>query len=158
MSTIGIVKIEFIKSKITFHVMHSDFPISTDGILGREYLGQEKVEVSFWHNTIVTHSNPAKPLSFVDNESMVALENTTDYKGPMLGPIQVRARTRRVIPIAVINSEVKEGYLPLIKITEGVLIGEAAITNLNGICYVFAINTTDHDFEIELTPTRNHSL
>ena len=32
------------------------------------------------------------------------------------------------------------------------LIGEAAVTNLNGICHVFAINTTDNDLEIELPP------
>ena len=50
----------------------------------------------------------------------------------MLGPIQVKARTGRVIPIAVIR-------------------GEAAVTNLNGICHVFAINTTDNDLDIELT-------
>ena len=51
--------------------------------------------------------------------------------------------------MAVVNSEIKEGYLPLIKTTEGVLIGEAAVTNLNGIRHVFAINTTDNDLEIE---------
>ena len=100
----------------------------------------------------MTHSNPTKPITFIDNESRVALENTTDYRGPLLGPIKVRARTRRAIPIAVINSEIKGGYLPLIKTTEGVLIGEAAVTNLNGICHVFAINTTDNDLEIELPP------
>ena len=32
------------------------------------------------------------------------------------------------------------------------LIGEAAVINLNGICHVFAINTTDNDIEIELPP------
>ena len=135
-------------------MVHSDFPISTDGILGREYLRQEKVEVSFWHNTILTHSYPTKPIPFIDNESRVALDNTTHYKGPMLGPIQVKARTRRVMPIAAINLEVKEGYLPLIKTTEDVLIGEAAVTNLNEICHVFAINTTDNDLEIELPPQK----
>ena len=139
-------------SKITFHVVYSDFPTGTDGILGREYLRQEKVEISFWHNTIVTPSNPTKPIPFIDNESRVALENTTDYKGPLLGPIKVRARTRRAISIAVINSEIKERYLPLIKTTEGVLVGEAAVTNSNGICHVFAINTTDDDLEIEIPP------
>ena len=46
-STIGTVNIELMKSKITFHVVHSDFPISTDGILVRECLRQEKVEISF---------------------------------------------------------------------------------------------------------------
>ena len=93
------------------------------------------MEISFWHNTIVTHSNP-----------------TTDYKGPLLGTIQVRARTRRVIPIAVVNSKINEGYLPPIKTTEGVLIGEAAVINLNGICQVFVINTTDNDLKIDLPP------
>ena len=70
-STMGTVNIEVMNSKIAFHVVHSDFPISTDGILGREYLRQEKVEISFWHNTIVIHSNPTKPIPFMDNESRV---------------------------------------------------------------------------------------
>ena len=91
------------KSKITFHVVHSNFPISTDRILGREYLRQEKVEIAFWHNTTLTHFNPTKLIPFIDNESRIALENTTDYKGPLLGTIQARARTRRVITIAVVN-------------------------------------------------------
>ena len=78
-----------------------------------------------------------------------ALENTTDYKGSLLGPIKLRAKIRRIIPIVVINSEIKEGYLPLMKTIECVLIGEAAVTNLNGICHVFAINTADNDLEIE---------
>ena len=90
----------------------------------------------------MTHFYPTKPIPFIDNESRVALENITDFKGSLLGPIKVRARTRRAIPIAVINSEIKEGYLPLIKTTEGVLVGEAAAINLNGFCHVFAINTT----------------
>ena len=69
----------------------------------------------------------------------------------MLGSILVRARTRRVLLIAIINSEIKEGYLPLIKATEGVLISEAAVPNSNGICHLFAINTTDDDIEVELS-------
>ena len=68
-STICTVDIRLMKSKITFHVVHSDFTISTDGILGREYLRQEKVEISFWHNTIVTHSIATKPIPFIDNVS-----------------------------------------------------------------------------------------
>ena len=32
------------------------------------------------------------------------------------------------------------------------LIDEAAVINLNGICQVFAINTTDKDLEIKLPP------
>ena len=76
------------KPKITSHVVHSDFPISSDGIPGREYLRQENVEISFWHNTIVTHPNPTKPIQFIDNESRVTLENTTVYKGLLLGQLR----------------------------------------------------------------------
>ena len=75
----GIVNNELMKFKITFHVVNSDFSISTDGIIGRGYLRQEKVETAFWHNTIATHSNPKKSMLFIDNEFRVALENTTDY-------------------------------------------------------------------------------
>ena len=117
-STIGTVIVKLMKSKIIFDVVHSDFPISTDEMLGREYLRQEKIEISFWHNKKVTYSNATKPIPFIDNESRAALGNTTDYKGPTLGIIQVRDWTRRVIPIAVINSEIKEGYLSVIKTTK----------------------------------------
>ena len=61
---------------MTFHVKEPDFPINTDGILGRECLRREKVEISFWHNTMVTHSNPTKPVPFIDEESEIAKENT----------------------------------------------------------------------------------
>ena len=30
--------------------------------------------------------------------------------------------------------------------------GEAAVTNTNGICHVLAINTTEKDFSIEIPP------
>ena len=53
-STIGTINVEYMKSEVTFHVVHSEFPINTDGVLGRAYLRQEKVEISFWQNTIVT--------------------------------------------------------------------------------------------------------
>ena len=45
---------------------------------------------------------------------------------------------------------IKEGYLPFIKTTDGILIGEAVVTNSNGICHVYAINTTTEDFEVEI--------
>ena len=51
------------------------------------------------------------------------------YKGTSLGPIQIKARTKRVIPVEVTNTELKEFFLPLIKTTEEVLVGEAAVTN-----------------------------
>ena len=48
------------------------------------------------------------------------------------------------------NTELKEGYLPLIKTTEGVLVGQAAVTKTNGICHLLAINTTEKDLSMEI--------
>ena len=152
MSTLGTFQIRIKNSKVTFHVTEPDFPINTDGILRREYLRRENVEILFWHNTIVTHANPTKPVPFIDEESKIAKENMEGYKGTSLGPIQIKARTKRVIPVEGINKELKEGYLLLIKVTEGVLVGEAAVTNTNGICHVLAINTTEKDLSIEIPP------
>ena len=50
------------------------------------------------------------------------------------------------------NTELKEGYLPLIRTTEGVLVGEAAVTNTNRFCRVLAINATEEDLNIEIPP------
>ena len=41
-STIGTVSNELMKSKITFHVVHSDFPISTDGISTRSRISSTR--------------------------------------------------------------------------------------------------------------------
>ena len=89
---------------------------------------------------------------FIDEESKIAKETIEGYKGTSWGPIQNKARTKRVIPVEIKNTEVKEGYLPLIKTTEGVLVGEAAVTNTNGICHVLAINTTEKALNIEIPP------
>ena len=98
---------------MTFPVTDLGFLINTDGILGTEYLRQKKVEIPLSHNTIVTYSNSTKPVTFIDKESKVAKENIEGYKETSLGPIHVKVRTKRVIPVEVINTELKEGYLPL---------------------------------------------
>lgn len=75
---------------IVFHVAFPDFPINTDGILGREYLHQEKVEISFWHNTIVRHSKPTKPIPSVGIESKTTQDQILDYKGTGQGKFDVK--------------------------------------------------------------------
>ena len=74
------------------------------------------------------------------------------YKRISFGPIQIKAITKRIIPVQVMNTELKEGYLSLIKTTEGVLVGEAAAKNTNRIWHVFAVNTTEKNLSIEIPP------
>ena len=111
-STTGTLNFELMKSKITFHVVHSDFPISTDGILGREYSLTRKSRNILLAQHDCHKFPPYQTYTVTDNGSRVALENITEYKEPMLGLIQVRARTRRDIPTAVINSKKRKGTYP----------------------------------------------
>ena len=54
----GSVNLTILNKLIEFQVIGNDFPISTDGILGRPYLREEQANMSFRHNTLVAISNP----------------------------------------------------------------------------------------------------
>ena len=85
-------------------------------------------------------------------EIIKARENIKDYKGTARGSIRIKARSKQVIPVSILKIEIKEGYLPLIKTTEGLFIGEATASNQNGNCHVYVINNTKEDLELELPP------
>ncbi|XP_046141430.1 uncharacterized protein LOC123987739 [Osmia bicornis bicornis] len=73
-------------------------------------------------------------------------------------PIKHRlpGRTALQIAVPVANPEVMEGYLARIKTPEQVYIGEAAVCNHDGICYVLATNTGEDEIEIDIEPQRIH--
>lgn len=50
----------------------------------------------------------------------------------------------------VLNYERKEGYLQLIKSREGLLMGEAVVSNWREIYHIYAINTTEEDMEVAI--------
>lgn len=67
--------------------------------------------------------------------------------------LRISARTRQAIAIDVINSELKEGYLPRLNTKSGVYIGKAAVSeNGQGRCHVLAINTLVKNIDIEIEP------
>ena len=54
--TLGTTIVAILGQPILFYAVRSNFSIYSDGILGKAYLRQEKAEISFAHNTIVTQS------------------------------------------------------------------------------------------------------
>ena len=63
------------------------------------------------------------------------------------------ARSRVALSILVTHaSSTRESYLAQIPTSQGVYIGEAAVINDRGYCYVMAINTRSHEVNIEIPP------
>ncbi|CAK9827891.1 hypothetical protein ANTRET_LOCUS5530 [Anthophora retusa] len=150
LETIGTTMITLHNSPVKFHVVKSTFPLKNDGILGQEYLRQEQAEISFAHNTLVTRSDPIRPFRFIDDNS---IEQTTKRRNLKSRMYAIKARTRQPIAIDVINSNLKEGYLPRINNIHGVYIGEAAVSVNNcGVCHVLAINTLEEEAILEIPP------
>lgn len=52
------------------------------------------------------------------------------------------------------NHELDEGYLPIIKTVDGLLIGEGVIANNNDVWNVFAIDITCENLEIKTSPQK----
>ena len=121
--TIGTIEIPVLDSTAEFHVVRNNFPITSDGILGRPYLRQEQSELSFRHNTMVTKSRPVTPVRFIDEESTEAKRALRHEIKPFKRILKVQARTQRVVPVDVVNPDVTDGYLPKIDTPKGLFMG-----------------------------------
>ena len=141
------------ETPVKFYVMPNNLKVPDDGILGGEYFFQEQVTISYFHKSIVTISRPISPIPFLHPQHFFC--NDEPYTLPLKTPVlTLKARTRHVVPIEVLNAECKEGYLPRIDAGEGVLMGNAAVTNENGHCYVMAINVGYEDVNIQIAPQK----
>ena len=65
--------------------------------------------------------------------------------------LQARSRVALNFPVTQ-ASPIREGHLAQIATPQGVYIGEAAVTNDSGRCFVMAINTCSHEVDIEIPP------
>ena len=52
--------------------------------------------------------------------------------------------------IKVANPSVQEGYVPRLNVQDGVYLGEAIVSNTNGIAYIYAMNTQEKDVTVEV--------
>ena len=136
----------------SFFYAQNDFPVTSDGSIGRPYLRQEQAQLSFRHNTMVTKSKPITPIYFIDEESKEAKRNLRSEIKPFSRILKIQARTRQSVPVDVANPELTDGYLPRINILKGLFIGEAVVTVRDGVCHIYTINTTSEDVELEISP------
>ncbi|XP_046145387.1 uncharacterized protein LOC123988679 [Osmia bicornis bicornis] len=110
----------------------------------QEYLRQEHAEISFANNTLVTSTDPVRPIRFVDQRSLDYHERRKLEPRTYI----IKARTRQPIAIDVVNDKLKEGSLPRLTTVDGLYFGEAAVSvNNQGVCHVLAINSLNQDLE-----------
>lgn len=122
--TLGSVEVSILGRTITFHVVPSDFPISRDGILGSEFLC-DVGRINFVNQTVEWRE---ATFPFVQRES-----------------IRIPARSSIVLYVKVSNTYLKTGYVPRLKLTDGIYLGEAVVTNRNGRAFLRAFNTKPED-------------
>lgn len=148
--TLGTLEIEILNKKHPFHVVEESFLIEAQGILGRPFLREERSNLNFFYNILITSSRPTEPIPFIDPESKQAkidlakevkpVPRITYPKPNQPSPkakseikiqhkiLRIIARSRQVVEIPVLKTDLKEGYLPKIETQKGVFLGEALVT------------------------------
>ncbi|KAI4472596.1 hypothetical protein M0802_016664, partial [Mischocyttarus mexicanus] len=130
LSTLGSLDLIIYGEKTTFHVVNNDFPIFADGILGNEFL-----------RSIPTNIDYIKEVLRVGNK---------EIPFTVSGRISVPPRTTEVIYCHVINNEVKNGYIPRLRLPKGVYGGEALVENKSGKAYFKLHNTTSRFVSLKI--------
>lgn len=127
--TLGSINANYMGHPIKLYVVDNDFPISQEGILGSTFL-RDAGSIDF-KNQILTWQGISIPLS---NNSSVTIS----------------ARTRGVLPFKIINSNSTEGYVPRPSIRNDVFVGDAVVSNYNGIAYIGVINSGEAECKIPI--------
>ena len=140
-------------ASVKFYVMPNDLRVPGDGILGGEYFFLEEVTISYSRKAIVTIRRPISPIPFLNPQMFLDRDDVEHCEVPLrTAVLNLKARSRCVVPIEIANAQCDEGYLPLIDVGEGVFLGQAAFSNENGHCYVMAYNVGYEDVDIQIAP------
>lgn len=116
-----------------FYLVENDFPINTNGIIGRDFLINNMCKIDYELFTL--------SLSTEFTEYVLPLKT----KVPEVLSIKVPARTEIIHPISI---EVKEDSIILnSELQPGVFLANSIISK-NGVVHVKILNTTEHDIKL----------
>jgi len=129
--TLGTINIRMMGHPVSLHVVPDCFPIAQEGILGSDFLR--------------------------DASSINLSEKYVEWQGTKIPfssreTVVIPARAQSTFYIRVKNPQVKIGYVPRLRVCEGVYLGDAVVTNRDGRAYIRVINTSDTDREL-IVPT-----
>ncbi|XP_046145699.1 uncharacterized protein LOC123989026 [Osmia bicornis bicornis] len=127
-SATGYIKVKILETESIFHIIE-ELPIEQDGILGTEYFKSSGASINY-----------AKSILIINN-------NIIPFKQPA---VIIPSRTKTMIPIRVSNTEIKAGFVPKLQLHPQLYMGNAVVTNRDGIAFLYAINVGAEDIEIEM--------
>ena len=128
LTTIGYIKTKILDKVAEIHVVKT-LPTAQEGILGSDFFHDSGAIIDYPRQGIMI-GNELLPFKNVETK--------------------IPARMRYQIPIKIQNPGLKTGYVPKLDIHPKILMGNAIVTNDDGIGYLYAINTSSNDIQIEI--------
>jgi len=125
--TLGSIEISVMGHPVTLHVVPDNFPIAQEGILGSDFL-RDASTINLSKHYVEWQGTK---IPFSSRETIV-----------------VPARSQAAFYLRIKNPQIKIGYVPRLRVCEGVFLGEAIVTNREGKAYVHVINSNDEDREL----------
>ena len=105
--TRGSKQLKILRRSVKFHLVRSNFPISTCGILGTEFLRENSATLKF--------------------EKGDTLLNLPNLNASSPYTITLPPRTRKLTSLPIVSTNLQEGYLNKINVGPGVFIGESLV-------------------------------
>jgi len=132
--TLGESTLPLFEKEVTFHIVSNDFPISQSGILGNDFFQQTSSKIDY-----------AKGYQDISGINVPFFSPETIIASP---------RSESLFYVRVANPEVKIGYIPRLKITHGIYLGDTIVENVSGKAYLNVISTLDEETEVQVPTLR----
>jgi len=127
--TLGKALIDILGCPVAFHVVENDFPIPQHGILGSDFFKQFRAKVDYELNQLEWND---VCIPFGAKEEILTIP----------------PRAISTMHIKVANPELTQGYVPRLRVTDGIYLGEALVTVKDAKAYLLIINTTNNEERI----------
>lgn len=128
--------------KQIFHIVEDNFPINCDGIIGNDFLKRVNAKIDY-ESDVLNINNDIVMLTHVQ-VPMTQHVNTHNQN-----VFTIKPRCETIIPIEILNPEMKEGIVDDVTILEGVYLCPSIVTvNSRSIALTSLLNTTDKSVKI----------
>lgn len=128
--TLGEITLIIFKLPVKFHIVPDEFPISQSGILGNDFFNQtsSKIDYADGHLNVAGINVP-----FSSPESII-----------------IPPRSKSLFYIRVKNPEIDVGYIPRIKLMQGVYSEDAIVENVSGKAFLNVTSNLDEEVKVRV--------